>query len=827
VLVGLDGDDTFNLTSSEATINAGTTVGIETINITTNVAGGSAGSLDATNISGVTDLNITREDMGNISGTGAFTVSNIDGGDITNVNTVSGVSSLVVEQQTLDGTNVNATGVTGNVTLHGSGTIVANSAASTATVTVSTQDLAAAALGTTGLDGAVNVTTTAGTVTVGSGAGTLTGDVTVNATAATTVNVTTTGASNITADAATTINVDNTDSSGTTITSGKAGTSTTPVVIQMDGTTATTDVLTASAIGVVTLDDQGDAIETLNLSGNGAAVTYTIDAGFGATTITGSGDSAVNLKIAANDLTTNTVSGITTLTTNAAATAAVDLTNVSATNIDFDSADHAANDFTVGTGINFIVGADQTTGLDLFAAVDNSDITITTKDDDATTSVGTILGRAVDLDNTYDFATVTLDATAAHFTSTSFATEDAAVTVQGTRNVDLGTTVTASTINASGLSGTFDMTMGANSANVTGASGVNTIIMNGGAVMTLATGVGADVITVTSVSDGSTVVTGDGADDITLTDAGANSFDLGAGNDTVDVDQDVDIDSVFFFGEGTGDVIEFDSTANIDLADNTNFAMYDVEEVDVTATVGGITISAAQFALDNVFAIDGNATTDILEIEAAATGSVIDASGVTIKSGATALLTLTGGAKADTITGGASGESINGGDGADTIVGGAGADTLVITLAADIESGDSFDGGTGTDLIDYNVASAVDLTVATFTSVEALYTGGQQVTLAQGTGVATVYEYADNTADTFILKGGSTNFETSEEASAAAVDIAGEWFLQDETAAGADAILTYYDEVLGAAHSITFDGTGGGGDDSIAMIGGSLQYTIA
>ena len=543
----------------------------------------------------------------------------------------------------------------------------------------------------------------------------------------------------------------------------------------------------------------------------------------GATTITGSGAQVVNVTTGADDLDGITASGLGTVTMNLAATAAVDLTAVTASTISLGAFDHAAEDFTVATGSSLVIGTDQT-GLDVFAATDNGTVTITTADDVAGAAVGTITLGAADLNDTNDFSAVALVASDAHLTATTFDVDDATVTVTGSRNVDLGT-VTATSVDATGLSGTFDAAMTATLATLNGSTGVNTVSMNGATVMNLTTFDGNDLITVTVVNDGTIVNSGAGNDDITLTDAGANAFDLGAGNDTVDVAQDADIDSVIIFGDGTADVIEFDTTANVDLADNTNFAMYGVETVDVTATVGGVTISAAQFALDDTFAIAGNAAGDILEIEAAAGGSTITTSGVTLTG--TATLTISGAAGADTINGGALGETINGGDGVDSIAAGAGNDTINIAAATDLEAGDIIDGGADTDTINYTVAAAADLSVATITNIETIDFNNASATLQQGTGATTIEGYLDGTADTFTVLKSSTNFEAAAEANAGAVDVAGEWFFLQETAL-ADGAVTVFDEVLGEAVTMALDGTvGAGADDAAAVLAGSLIVTIA
>ena len=130
--------------------------------------------------------------------------------------------------------------------------------------------------------------------------GAFTGTVNVNATAAKSVAATVSGGGTIVAagetgtpGAATTgIDVTGVDPSGVTITTTYAGTSTAGGAIDLTGTAATNDVATISAVGFNTIDNDTNAVDTLNLSGNGAAATYTLT-GLAATTIAASGAHAL------------------------------------------------------------------------------------------------------------------------------------------------------------------------------------------------------------------------------------------------------------------------------------------------------------------------------------------------------------------------------------------------------------------------------------------------------------------------------------------------------------------------------------------------------
>jgi Ca2+-binding RTX toxin-like protein len=87
---------------------------------------------------------------------------------------------------------------------------------------------------------------------------------------------------------------------------------------------------------------------------------------------------------------------------------------------------------------------------------------------------------------------------------------------------------------------------------------------------------------------------------------------------------------------------------------------------------------------------------------------------------------LDGGEGNDTIRGGGGADRIKGGAGVDALFGDAGDDTFVV--AGETTVTDKFDGGTGIDTL--LVSNDVDLTGATFTSIEKLEGTGQRVTVS-------------------------------------------------------------------------------------------------
>ena len=98
---------------------------------------------------------------------------------------------------------------------------------------------------------------------------------------------------------------------------------------------------------------------------------------------------------------------------------------------------------------------------------------------------------------------------------------------------------------------------------------------------------------------------------------------------------------------------------------------------------------------------------------------------------------ITGTDRAEVLDGGDGNDTIHGGGGADRIKGGAGVDALygeagddVFVVAGETTVTDKFDGGTGTDTL--LISNDVNLTGATFTSIEKLEGSGQRVTVAAG-----------------------------------------------------------------------------------------------
>jgi hypothetical protein len=772
--------------------------GIENIVFNTEMSGGF--TVDTSKMSGVKNLTVNRGDLadGLISGKGAVTVNPVDASKVAKVTAGSQVDAFTVTQATKAGIEVDAAGVTGNVTVTGAATIAANDSTGTVSITAglgnATEDKKAVTI-----DAAKAATVTT--------AAAMTGSIAINAAAATTVTVNESkGGVTIDAQAAkATITATGVTKEGADITAG-TGTAADVVTINATGTAATDDVATVSAAGVVTLD--ATATDILNLSGNGADVTYALTA----TTLTKletSGDHDVNLATGADSLDDVTISGVNNLKTDAAATGAVDMSKIDAAKIIFE-ADHAGKNITVSDGANIAVTVNQT-GLNVGAAVEGDSFTIAAAKFGTGAGAQTRTFGAIDLTIGEKFGTANLMATEAAFTATSIdAGADTTLNITGDKAVNLGgTAVVAKSVAASTATGVVTLTMSEDSKTVATGSGNDVITINdttGAAVMNLNAGDGNNTVNVTKLGDGSTIVAGSGDDTFNVAAGSTGSFVIqgGAGNDTYDLADAADV--VIADSAGT-DKIVLSSTAAYDFTANDNFAFSGIEELDITAANNDVDMTGTQVS-GKTFKLTGDAAADALVVSGKdGVADTIDLSGITING--TATLQIVGTTGADSLTGSAKS-----------------ATEFVYSAVTQIVAGETIVGGEGTDIISFTGAAAFDLSVASITSVETVNTNTQNMTFGQGTGIVTIDEYADGTANSVVLTSDTTAFGAMA-GSAAAVDTAGEWFFAPEIG-GSDSALTYFDEVLGVAQTVTLLGTAAvTNDDTAGVIAGNIVISIA
>jgi Ca2+-binding RTX toxin-like protein len=665
---------------------------IETVNITQNNLGAIAVNADL--FSGVTTLTVTRGDVvvggATLTGDKTVDVQNVNGINVGTIVAGAGTTGLTVVQATGAGITVDGNAATGAIAMTGAGTLNAGGATTTVALTALGNAVQDAKALTINADSAVtSVTTAAG----------FTGAITINAAAARTVDVdnATGGLTlNATVGAETAVGgvgivVGNVDASGATITTGSYA-STAAGLIRIEGTVATTDVATISAAGSVNLTTNADGtgthqVETVNLSGNGAAATYAITGA--STVLAGSGSQTVNVSGNEASFSGLTVTGMGTIDLTAGTAGAVDGSLWTAEKIDlgFDNnkAAAAGNNITLADGATIEVTLDQTS-MDIdYVTGSAGNLTIVAGDDNgASANVGTIaFGALLDAAaaNATDTGTVTIEASIANVTATATTLNAGqALVVTGDEDVDLGT-VTAASLTANASTGIITATSTTSATTIITGSGADQLTANdAGTVHTMTAGSGNDTFTITNTAATSSYDGGAGLDTFTITSASALVAVGGDGADSFDTGSV--IDAVIVGGAGS-DNFTIDTTR--DLSAQTNFNISGVEIFDISA--GNLTMSAAQFATNNTVAL--TSTNDTFTVTAVATtGSVIDASNLTFGSGAAgSTVILTGNVGTDTITGGVAAEQFTQTAGADTISGGAtGVDQItLIAAAADVD----------------------------------------------------------------------------------------------------------------------------------------------
>jgi len=699
-------NDTYNLTLSAGGV-APKSANVENVNVT--IANSGTAAVSAANMIGVANLTVTRTDLSiggsTIVGNKQVDVTNLDASKVAKVTAGAGTTIVNVTQATKAGATVDASTATGAVTVVGAATV--NADASTGTVTVNrlndtTEDAKAVTVN------AAN----AATIAIESATTSFTGAITVNAAKASSVTIlNATGGATVnagtTSTADTTIAVSNIDNTGATITTG-TGSSTAAekqIAINLDGTSAATDVATISAAGYISLDaNTSDLVETVNLSGNGAAVTYAMVSSV-PTTYNLTGNQSVTVSQAAanlhgNTLTDNTTAGTTTAKVTSVATA--DLSGIAADLIQLSDTGTAAV-ITVASGANVQVAADQTTSFEVEGKAVGATVNLSTGDD--TNASGAAIDIAVDAFTAdTNVQTLNLDASTGKFTATSTTldvagTDATTLTITGSKNVTLGTTV-AKTVNAANLTGALSLTATDGSdtvtaATITGGSAGDSIAVNDAdsttTTFTVDAGAGDNTVTITNAKNNSTFAMGAGSDTVSVAAAGTYVIVTGDGNDTVTAT--VDSDAIIAMGDGSSDALTLGAQ---NYSDNPNFAWTGVEQI-TTAAAGTTKVSAAQFAGDNSFKLVGtSATADIFHVvnTSSTAGATIDASNVTFATSQNAALYLEGAANlADTITGSAKNDMLIASTGADVVNGGEGVDTFNAAALA----GATIEGpGTGT-----------------------------------------------------------------------------------------------------------------------------------
>lgn len=416
-------------------------------------------------------------------------------------------------------------------------------------------------------------------------------------------------------------------------------------------------------------------------------------------------------------------------------------------------------------------------------------------------------------------ATGTLTITGSNGLTTAGAITAKTIDASASGAVIMGAATTATTVTTGAkadtiLTGNTATTVNAGAGNdaVTGGTGADTLngddgndtITGGGGNDTLAGGAGADTITGGAGND--TITGGDGNDTIT-TGAGNDNVDGGAGDDTITIDGNLAYEDTIAGGEGT-DTLVISAT---------------VTSVAQTANVTGIEVintSASQNL--TLFAGTGYTTVQLGAVTAAITNAAADTglllTGVLSGASSFALKTATGTSDSLTITSKSDGltqtsaltvagfETINiVGDDTDTTADGD-VNTIILTAAnattinVSGEQGLSLAGSTAAKVTTFD-ASAVTAGVVTYTTLNT--TIGTDITIKGGAGNDILAGH-NNTNDT--IDGGAGN-DTITAGNGTNVLVGG---------AGNDSLT-------GGTGSDTMDG--GAGTDTLVYSGGSDTAT--
>lgn len=457
-------------------------------------------------------------------------------------------------------------------------------------------------------------------------------------------------------------------------------------------------------------------------------------------------------------------------------------------------------------------------------------------------------------------AITVLGAVGANTISLAATTQDVEVTTQ---NDDDSVTLLTTTGNATLVLANGDNSVTAN-ALTTGS-------------LTATLGDGDNTVSATGLTTGTvTVVSGDGDDTVTYGAAlttGVVSLELGNGDNTVTISDAAGVstsnitmgsgdDTVVFatltdgadnitivMGDGTDTL---DLSAGVDISSaNVSVTGFDIIDTDGTSTVDASLVTGRTFTVTSDGANTGGVFTRNLLVTEANNSQTINLSNVSFSS---AIATGAGGVTVttangtNTVTTAAGNDTINGGTGVDTISTGLGNDIVdtgggadvidlgggndrINAIIAEIEVADLVAvGGAGTDTINITDGGGVDFTNGTFSGFEALIfaadAGAAAYVISQGifsSGAVTftLTGAADADQDTLTIAAGTVAWDVGgPEATLAAVDAAGEYFLNNGGAA--NGVLSYYNQEVGGVTSITLTGLNAG---AVALVAGDLVFT--
>jgi hypothetical protein len=701
-------------------------------NFVVNFAGFGTATLDATNIRGAA-ITVNQTQTG---GSTAATVNSVGTG--LTVSTGSTITGTV----TIDGVDA------GDITLNTAGTtiVVADGGTLDDVTITSTGGSSSTAVGVdTDADGDLNVTASA------------TGDLNIDAVAATTVVATNTAGA---------INA-RTGGSGDDLTAATSITLTAKDEIIID--TKAAKSVTLSAGGTTTdssVIDNGDVLVTANLSGNGAAVDFDLTGADKVSTINFTGSQNVRAIVSAADIDgltgdkltiTDKSTGTSTLQLGTAVGNAV-LTSAVVDVVDL-AIDNKGKAITLASGQTLLVSTDQTSagtttidGAD--ASASTNELTINLYDGDSTDS------GAVDLDvvTFTDLNAVVINANidtkvasrldtldgSADNTSITINAGSKGLTIEGTNTIGTGALV----VNSSGAVTMSSVGLTAGSFTSSGAGAVTWDNIDSDTTASVTTDSGKDALTLVGSGTSVSISTGSGDDTVTISNKGDAT-----------AERSISID----MGAGTLDTVVFADKADM-TATGASFTMTNVERLDFdgAVTIGAAAVTGKSYIVKNTATAEAVVTVELatatrtvdlssLEIDTASITAANDRFVIT-GSGSNSL-TLTGATAAvNYITGGDSDDLITGGLEADQLTGGKGGDSFVAG-----EGKDGVYGGAGADVIDLTESSSVADVI-----VIAAIDNGSAVGAAGGTfsNYDTIVGFKAGT-DKLVFDSGTVDFNTT------------------------------------------------------------------
>jgi hypothetical protein len=525
-----------------------------------------------------------------------------------------------------------------------------------------------------------------------------------------TLGATNTGATINAGSTAGTFIVDNTSATGSTITSGAlnavvqvgniatstsitvglAGAATgTATDLNIEGTGAATDTAVISGSGFIDLNSNSDAVgtdqvEILDLSGNGAAVTYQMNAADQPLTVTMSGSQSVTMTHAAANMVVGTLTGGVTDSTTAGTTtvnlgavgAASDLSKVAVDVIGLTAAATGGGTTIISVAPGQTIATSGTQNAQFGLDVNDN---ATTHNATATVTINpsTDLTARVNIDATAssdNITTVNLNPTLAQTALDIRGAATVTIDVGGAVAVTAATTTSGLHLDGTDMTGALTATASGNLLKITGGSGNDSITGVSGAAMVVAGGAGNDVL-ITADTHDYRLGTFTGFEVIDITNDANGSLSHFKASQMSGQSFIIKSDSGPT-GGGAVDVLSINSGtaagAHIDIS-TINLSGLTFNDTDTSVTINVATLNGALFTSTVTYDITGSVNAD----------------------------TITGYANADTINGGTGADIIAGGAGADIIDGGAGNDTITGGTGADVITT-----GAGTDIISLAASDA-------------------------------------------------------------------------------------------------------------------------